>query len=103
MLILVSWVSWYNTQFWLMFLISEDWTSCYIIIENENDFMENLYDHGLFFWCYKFKKKVKNILIFKHYASLIVISNVDQPEAQIWSKEPSLLIFSLLCDIGVST
>jgi hypothetical protein len=48
MLILVSWVSWYNTQFWLMFLISEDWTSCYIIIENENDFMGNLYEHGFF-------------------------------------------------------
>jgi hypothetical protein len=41
--------------------------------------------------------------IFKHYASFIVISNVDQPGAQIWSKEPSLLIFSLLCAIEVST
>jgi hypothetical protein len=35
-----------------MFSISEDWTSCYIITENEDDFMGNLYDHG-FFWYYK--------------------------------------------------
>jgi len=37
-----------NTQFWLMYSISEYWTSWYIIIENENDFMGNLYDHGFF-------------------------------------------------------
>jgi len=52
MLNLVSWVSWCKQYTWLMFSISEDWTSCYIITENEDDFMGNLYDHG-FFWYYK--------------------------------------------------
>jgi hypothetical protein len=49
-----------------MFSISEDITSCYIIIENENDFMGNLYDHGFFFDIIK-----ENIYI---YSNIMLVS-----------------------------
>ncbi len=40
--------------------------------ESENDFVENLYDHGIFFWYWRIKETNENIIIFQPYVSLIV-------------------------------
>jgi hypothetical protein len=45
--------------------------------ESENDFMDNLYDHGILFrYIVGFKEQMKKIVIFKPYVSLIITGSV---------------------------
>jgi len=42
-----------------MFSIGEDWISFFKINESENNFIKNLYHHGLFFYIIRFKDQMK--------------------------------------------
>jgi len=45
-------------------------------LKNENDFMKNVYDHGiLFLKIVGFNETNENILIFEHHANLIITNN----------------------------
>ncbi len=57
------------TEIFLTFSKGEDWISCSKIIENENDFLKILYDHG-FLFC-KIQEKIK----IKLYSNLISIAH----------------------------
>ncbi len=51
-----------NTQIYLMFSICENKISCCKNNENENDFMENIYDPRILFWFSRIQGKNENIM-----------------------------------------
>jgi len=62
-----------SCTFSLLFLIVEDWISCYKINETENDFMKKKksYMTMKFFWdIVRLKRTNENILIFQPYVGL---------------------------------
>lgn len=67
-----------------MLSICENWIASNRIDESGNDFLKNLYGHGILFWYCKIQGANENILIFQPYVCLIVISSVKPKLGYVW-------------------